>query len=57
MTPDHKNNRYRLVFHKKTPRQSDLKNLLTKSEIDAKNKRLKKTEQKKKRLKMKAKKH
>ncbi|WP_144410282.1 hypothetical protein [Chromobacterium vaccinii] len=36
MTPDHKNNRYRLVFHKKTPRQSDLKNLLTKSEIDAK---------------------
>ncbi|WP_080762312.1 OmpA family protein [Chromobacterium violaceum] len=36
MTPDHKNNRYRLVFHNKTPRQSDLKNLLTKSEIDAK---------------------
>lgn len=36
MTPDHKNNRYRPVFHKKTPRQSDLKNLLTKSEIDAK---------------------
>ncbi|WP_158300852.1 hypothetical protein [Chromobacterium sp. ATCC 53434] len=34
MMPDHKNNRYRPAFHNRSPKHSDFKDLLLKSQID-----------------------